>query len=165
VLTFASDHECVLYPPLFAADGFSYAVHLTPTDEPGRFTTDMRPRLQDALTDLLGRELTFIPCGGSERLHQTREQWTDGANVFALAPGVVVGYERNRRTFDELRRHGYRVVSAESFLDYHAHSTFAPGSEKLALQLAGTELSRGRGGPRCMTLPLVRASSPTTPHE
>ena len=116
--------------------------------------------LRDALNDLLDRELTFIPCGGNERLHQEREQWTDGANVFAAAPGAILGYERNRRTFDRLSQHGYRVVSAESFLSYFDSGTFDPGAEKVAIQLGGTELSRGRGGPRCMTLPVARHATP-----
>ena len=161
VFTFASPNEVIVFPPLLETHGFGYTIHLTPADGPGRFVTDMRPNLRHALDDLLDRDLTYIPCGGTERLHQEREQWTDGANVFAVAPGAIVGYERNRRTFDLLRDHGYRIVSAESFLSYYSSGTFTPGSEKVAIQLGGTELSRGRGGPRCMTLPISRHSHPT----
>lgn len=160
VFTFASPTEVIVFPPLLETHGFGYAVHLTPTEGTGRFVTDMRLNLRDALDDLLDRDLTYIPCGGAERLHQEREQWTDGANVFAAAPGIILGYERNRRTFNLLQDHGYRVVSAESFLSYFEFGTFDPGSEKVAIQLAGTELSRGRGGPRCMTLPIARHAQP-----
>jgi arginine deiminase len=157
VLTFAAPDECVVYPPLLERAGFGYVVHLTPTGAEGRFETDMRPTLRHALQEVMGHEIDFIPCGGDEPLHQAREQWTDGSNVFAIAPGVVVGYERNHRTFHELQRRGYRVASARSFLDYHRETGFTPSAdEKIALKLEGTELSRGRGGPRCMTLPLAR---------
>ena len=161
VFTFASPTEVIAFPPLLESHGFGYAMHLMPSDEPGQFMTDMRPNFRDTLDELLNRELTYIPCGGTERLHQEREQWTDGANVFAAAPGAILGYERNRRTFNLLQEHGYRVVSAESFLSYYESSPFVPGSEKVAIQLAGTELSRGRGGPRCMTLPVARHTQPT----
>ena len=161
VFTFASPDECMAFPPLLEGPGFGYAVHFTPDREDGRFIGDMRPSFEHALRELVDRDLTFIPCGGSERLHQQREQWTDGANLFAIAPGTVVGYERNRRTFDQLSEHGYRIVSAESFLSYYDGGEFVPGREKVAIQLAGTELSRGRGGPRCMTLPIARHPSPS----
>jgi len=163
VFTFASPDEVIVFPPLLETHGFGYTVHLTPGDGPGRFVTDMRPNLRTALDELLDRNLTYIPCGGNERLHQEREQWTDGANVFAPAPGAIVGYERNRRTFDRLQDHGYRIVTAESFLSYYDSGSFTPGSEKVAIQLGGTELSRGRGGPRCMTLPISRHARPTGP--
>lgn len=161
VFTFASPTEVIVFPPLLETHGFGYSVHLMPGDEAGQFVTDMRPNLRNALDDLLDRRLTYIPCGGSERLHQEREQWTDGANVFAAAPGAIVGYERNRRTFDRLDDQGYRIVTAESFLSYFESGTFNPGSENVAIQLGGTELSRGRGGPRCMTLPIARHETPT----
>jgi arginine deiminase len=160
VFTFASPSEIITFPPLLERSDFGYAVHLTAAETPGQFVTDMRPKLRDVLSELLERDITFIPCGGTDRLHQEREQWTDGANVFAAAPGTIVGYERNHRTFDELRKHGYRVVSAESFLSYFESSQFDPRGEKVAIQLGGTELSRGRGGPRCMTLPIARHTSP-----
>ena len=159
VFTFAAPGECVAFPPMLDAPSFGYAVHLQPGSEPGTFVSDMRPSFKEALHDLLDPNLTFIPCGGADLLSQKREQWTDGANLFAPSPGAVVGYERNARTLEQLRDHGYRVVSAESFLSFYENSTFTPG-EKVAIQLAGTELSRGRGGPRCMTLPIARHASP-----
>ncbi|PEN13357.1 arginine deiminase [Longibacter salinarum] len=159
VFTFASPDECVVFPPVIENDSFGYCVHLTASGTEGKFVTDMRLSFRSALEELLEREITFVKCGGGERLQQEREQWTDGANVFTVGPGAIIGYERNRRTFEGLRDRGYRVVKAESFLSYFEDSDYTPGAEKLAIQLAGTELSRGRGGPRCMTLPIARTTS------
>ena len=155
VFTFASPTECVTFPPLVELAGLGNVVHLSPGPSPGQFLSEIRPDLKTALEELLGRELTFIPCGGQSPLSQEREQWTDGANFFSPAPGVVVGYERNASTFAMMRDHGYRIVTADGFLSYHEQSDWQLG-EKTAIKLEGQELSRGRGGPRCMTLPISR---------
>lgn len=155
VFTYSAPNECVVFPPLITHSAPGSVVLYRKTDDPAHFNCLVGDNLQAVLEDIHVEPHTFIACGGSSLLGQRREQWTDGANLFALAPGVVIGYERNSKTFEELRRHGYRVVTARGFLSYYEESEFAPG-EKMAIKLEGTELSRGRGGPRCMTMPLAR---------
>ena len=102
-----------------------------------------------------GFDLEPIYCGGKSAVDQQREQWTDGANAFALAPGVILLYERNVRTAEALARHGYHIVYEDDLLLGRTElETWT--NKKYALQIAGNELSRARGGPRCMTMPLVR---------
>jgi arginine deiminase len=99
-------------------------------------------------------EVEVVPCGGpSEAIDQQREQWTDGANAFALAPGVILLYRRNRKTIEELGRRGFRVLPEEE-VAAGEHSLLDAGPT--VVTLAANELSRARGGPRCMTMPVER---------
>ena len=91
-------------------------------------------RLEDILKEHLELDkVTLIPCGQGSEIDAAREQWSDGSNTLAIAPGEVVVYTRNYVTNRSLEEAGIRI---------HA--------------IPSAELSRGRGGPRCMSMPLVR---------
>ena len=93
-----------------------------------------------------GLDLEPIPCGGGDPVAQQREQWTDGANAFALAPGVITLYDRNVATADELARRGWRVVDADDvLLGREEVSLDAPA--RTCVLLGSHEISRARGGP------------------
>ena len=94
--------------------------------------------LKDELKDILALELKLpavdlIRCGGGDLMAAQREQWNDGSNTLCIAPGRVITYERNYVTNDLLAKHGLDVLTVPS-----------------------AELSRGRGGPRCMSCPVNR---------
>lgn len=155
IFTFASENECIAFPPAIT-ERKDNVVALR--SQNGAVTAESKPSLQKALEELLDRDLTFIKCGGKNRTNQFREQWTDGANVFALAPGIIVGYERNTSTFRELKEHGYQLMNQYEFIDEFKDSPFDPTDKKIAISFMGHELCRGRGGARCMTMPIARAT-------
>ena len=94
--------------------------------------------IDDTLENILAKYLglpkvTLIQCAGGDTIAAEREQWNDGSNTLCIAPGVIVVYERNDVTNEVLRKAGLKV-----------------------LEMPSAELSRGRGGPRCMSMPLIR---------
>jgi len=111
----------------------------------------------DLLSCLSRRGAGFEPisCGGDDPIAQQREQWTDGANALALAPGVIAMYDRNRGTMEELSRRGFRIVEAEGLL-LGRDEVDLDLSERVCISFASHELSRARGGPHCLTHPLLR---------
>jgi arginine deiminase len=157
IFTFASPHECVVFPPAIM-DRTHNVVALQLVN--GDLVTRLKTSLKTALEEYLGREMTFIKCGGEDLVMQHREQWSDGANLFALAPGVVVGYERNLRSFEAMEKHGYRLMTQYEFIDMCEKDGFKPDeSTRIAISFTGHELCRGRGGARCMTLPISRTGN------
>jgi len=154
IFTFSDYDECIAFPPAILEQNQNI-VHLGRSN--GKTVSQMKPTLIGAMEELTETKFTVIKCGGEDRTNQFREQWTDGANVFALAPGVIVGYERNTNTFDELEKHGYAIVSQDKFIEEYADGSFDPTtSGKIAITFKGHELCRGRGGARCMTQPVAR---------
>lgn len=90
-------------------------------------------KIDKILQKILGYHITLIPCGGDDIISANREQWSDGANTLCIEPGKVIVYNRNYITNALLEKHGIQT------LGFYA-----------------SELSRGRGGPRCMSMPLIR---------
>lgn len=155
IFTFASENECVVFPPAIV-ERRDNVIDLS--SDNGAIQSRTLPSLKEALEELLERDITFINCGGNDRTNQFREQWTDGANVFALAPGIIIGYERNTNTFAMLQEHGYQLMNQYDFIDEYQNQEFDPTGKKIAISFRGHELCRGRGGARCMTMPIARAT-------
>jgi arginine deiminase len=155
IFTFINRNECLIYPPAILPSG-SQAARVTTVDLTKK-RADARSEQKSLLGALkkCGIDLEPVYCGGRNAIDQQREQWTDGANAFALAPGIILLYERNVRTAEELARHGYHIVYEDDLLLGRTElETWT--DKKYALQIAGNELARARGGPRCMTMPLQR---------
>jgi arginine deiminase len=101
----------------------------------------------------VGVRIEPILCGGDTELHQHREQWNSGANMFAFAPGKVLSYNMHEHTVRACQDSGFSVVSAT---DAIANPSLLEKSSPVVVTLDGTELARGGGGPRCMTCPVLR---------
>ncbi len=103
----------------------------------------------------LGLAMEPIPCGGDDPLAQQREQWTDGANALAVAPGVITLYDRNLVTASTLGSHGFDVIEAEDLLLGRSEIDVESG-KRVCILISSHEMSRARGGPHCLVHPLVR---------
>jgi len=162
VFTMVDTDTAVVYRPLLEPGGRE-EVHVTKLRKSGDdIAVEAMPG--DFLEALAaeGHPIKPIYCGNGHPIHERREQWTDGSNYVAMSPGVGIGYARNERTAAAMSEAGFRVVSADAFLqefrrDFREdYDKLVESGRRYAIQITGPELCRGRGGPRCLTLPLKR---------
>jgi arginine deiminase len=139
---------CVVYPPAFIGPERLTILHR----RKGRKTVKERSDLFAGLRQV-GMRLDPILAGGARRVEQEREQWASGCNFLAVRPGVVVSYARNQATLKALEAAGFTVVTSQDFL---AFDDWQESRHRVAVTIPGSELVRGGGGPRCMTLPIRR---------
>ena len=152
VFTLLDVDKCMVYEPLITQQNKYRTTHIT--IENGTVTSIKEEKnILEALKQL-GIDLKPISCGGNEdQWIQQREQWHSGANFFAMGPGKVIGYGRNIHTINEMSKNGFEVISA---IDVIEGKKDLKDYDKYVVTIDGSELSRGGGGCRCMTMPIRR---------
>lgn len=152
VFTMLDRDSCMVYEPVITKPNKYQTIHISLDN--GKVREIRHEKNILTILKKLGIDLNPIPCGGNEDIWiQEREQWHSGANFFAVGEGKVIGYNRNVHTIEALDRSGFEIIPAVNFLE---SDTDIQSLKKCVITVDGSELARGGGGCRCMTMPIKR---------
>ena len=152
VFTLLDKDRCMVYEDVILKPSTLRTIHMEIADGKLQKIHDEK-NILIALANL-GMELKPIMCGGTmDKWHQEREQWHSGANFFSFAPGKALGYARNIHTVNALNKDGFEIITAE---DVISGKRSVDDYKRCIVTIEGSELARGGGGARCMTMPVRR---------
>ncbi len=152
VFTLLDKDTCMIYEPVIMKMNKFHTVHIYAEGGKVKYIREEKNMLQ--ALEKAGMSLNPLYCGGrKDQWAQEREQWHSGANFFAVAPGKVIGYARNTHTVEELSQNEYEIIRANDIIKERVNPD---DYKKYLITLDGSELPRGGGGARCMTMPVCR---------
>ncbi|MBI1931739.1 MAG: arginine deiminase [Ignavibacteriales bacterium] len=152
VFTILDNDKCLIYSPVILNNHAYESIHIKVDNGKVKSINEEDNVIQSL--SKLGMDLEPIYCGGkSDHWIQEREQWHSGANFFAVAPGKIIGYSRNEYTIDAINKKGLEVIKAKDIIN---NKIKLNNIKKYVVTIEGSELARGGGGCRCMTMPISR---------